>query len=357
VSVVLIAGASGLVGRAAVEHFARTGREVVALARRRPIDDHGARFVSVDLTDPSACHAALAGLDIERVVYAALYERPDLLGGWTEREQIDVNAAMLANLVEAADGPALRHVSIVQGPKAYGIHLGTTELPMREGVHERRDVPNFYWTQEDWLRERQRGRAWSWTVFRPAMVIGEAVGSAMNTIAALGVYAAVLRERGEPLHYPGWPGRVGQPTDTALLARAFDWAASAPAAANEVFNVTDGEIVAMRSLWPTIADAVGMEPGEDRPIRLVEALADADAIWDRIRERDELLAPPLAEFLGQSPQLLDFSFHLGEDALLPQGILSDVKLRRAGFHDVIDSETAFRSWFARYQRDRLLPSP
>ena len=40
---------------------------------------------------------------------------------------------------------------------------------------ERRDVPNFYWAQEDYLKARQPGRAWSWSVLRPGLVIGEAM--------------------------------------------------------------------------------------------------------------------------------------------------------------------------------------
>ena len=34
--------------------------------------------------------------------------------------------------------------------------------------------------------------------------------------------------------------------------------------ANRIFNITNGEIFALRDLWPQIADALGIEPGEDR---------------------------------------------------------------------------------------------
>jgi NAD(P)-dependent dehydrogenase (short-subunit alcohol dehydrogenase family) len=53
---VLIAGASGLVGYAAMRHFgADPDCEVIALSRRAPDGTHGARFLPLDLTDAAAC--------------------------------------------------------------------------------------------------------------------------------------------------------------------------------------------------------------------------------------------------------------------------------------------------------------
>ncbi|MEQ1889755.1 MAG: NAD-dependent epimerase/dehydratase family protein, partial [Alphaproteobacteria bacterium] len=53
---VLVAGASGLVGYAAMKHFASLpGCRVTAVSRRRPAETFGARFISVDLTDTQHC--------------------------------------------------------------------------------------------------------------------------------------------------------------------------------------------------------------------------------------------------------------------------------------------------------------
>ena len=53
---VVIAGATGLVGNAALRHFGGAGGcEVVALSRRKPRELHGARHVPIDLTDPAQC--------------------------------------------------------------------------------------------------------------------------------------------------------------------------------------------------------------------------------------------------------------------------------------------------------------
>ena len=356
---ILVAGASGLVGRAAVERFATAGYWVTAVSRRAPIADHGATFIPVDLADRQACSDAFSGLGITHVIYAALHEEPGLVEGWVDHAHVVRNGAMLTNLVEAVDGPSsvLRHISIVQGPKAYGVHAGSAELPAREDRSERRDIPNFYWAQEDYLKARQPGRDWTWTVFRPGMVIGEAIGSAMNFIAVVGVYGALLKARGEPLHYPGTMNLIAQPSDTDLMAEAFEWAMDDPAACNQIFNITNGEVIALKTLWPSIAAAMGMEVGEDRPIDFLATLPGGAADWDAIVARHALRAPPMHAFLAQSLEFANFCFTLGAEGPVPPGIMSTIKLRKLGFSGWLDSEEMFAKWFARYQRDRLLPCP
>src|ERR1700750_944876 len=102
---ILIAGATGLVGYAAMKHFGSRGDcDVVALSRRKPDETFGARWLPLDLTDAAAFQALaphFAGTT--HLVYAALYRRPGLVSGWREDEQIGTNEAMLANLFGAVD--------------------------------------------------------------------------------------------------------------------------------------------------------------------------------------------------------------------------------------------------------------
>ncbi|MEQ8861156.1 MAG: NAD-dependent epimerase/dehydratase family protein [Pseudomonadales bacterium] len=354
---VLVAGASGLVGRAAVEHFARQDWQVTAVSRRPPIADYGANFVSVDLADADACREVFADAGITHLAFAALHEEPQLVEGWLQESQIERNRAMLTNLVEALEGKdsRLEHLVIVQGPKAYGVHVGPMPVPSRENRDERRDVPNFYWAQEDYLKARQRGSAWHWTVLRPGLVIGEAVGAAMNLIAAIGVYAALQRERGEPLYYPGNRDLVAQPTDTDLMAAAFEWCFASKAADNQIFNVTNGEMMSLKALWPLIAETLGMKPGESRPIHFVEALSDCGAEWDAVRRRYGLKADELDAFIGKSFQFADFCLTLGGENPGPPAMMSTIRIRQAGFGECLDSEEMMAKWFRRYQADRLLP--
>jgi nucleoside-diphosphate-sugar epimerase len=352
---VLIAGALGLVGRAALELFeAEAGREIVALARRAPDFPTRARFLPVDLTDVAACRTTLGALrGVSHVVYAALYEKPKLKAGWLEGDQIAVNRAMLANLLDALEpgNPGLRHLSLLQGTKAYGVHLGQMPIPGKESA-PRHMHPNFYWAQEDMVRERQARAGWSFTIFRPQAVVGFALGSAMNLLSAIGAYAAISRELGLPLVWPGSGERITEATDARLLARAIAWAGESPAAANETFNVTNGDAFLWQDLFPGVAKLFGMEMGPPHPMPLAVLMADKAPVWARIVQRHGLHPYTLDQLIGSSWQFADFAFaRTGHTASL----LSTVKIRQAGFGDCIDSAGMLGWWLRELQRRRVLP--
>src|SRR3954447_25700234 len=98
---VVVAGATGLVGNAALRHFGGSGGcEVVALSRRKPRDLHGARHVPIDLTVAAQCARAAPELQgATHLIYAALYEGPSLVDGWRDAHQIRTNDTMLRNLM------------------------------------------------------------------------------------------------------------------------------------------------------------------------------------------------------------------------------------------------------------------
>src|SRR6185437_6551964 len=218
---------------------------------------------------------------------------------WREAEQIRINDRMLRNLLEPLDRVArgLRHVSLLQGTKAYGVHVRPLTVPAREGRSELREQANFYWQQESYLRATRQGRPWHWTIFRPVLIVGRSLGSAMNVIPALGVYAALLREAGKPLDFPGGAPRVAEAVDADLLARAIAWAGDAAAAQNEIFNVANGDVFVWPNVWPAIAAALGIAAGEHRPLSLAEHLGSRVGEWDRIRAKYALRAPNLARFV------------------------------------------------------------
>jgi nucleoside-diphosphate-sugar epimerase len=345
---VLIAGASGLVGYAALKHF---GPRAIALSRRPPPASHGARPMAVDLTDAAACReAATSWRDVTHLVYAALFELPGLVDGWRDDTQIRVNDAMLRNLLEPliANAPGLRHITLLQGTKAYGVHVRPMKVPAREGRSEMREQPNFYWVQEDYLRAQPI----PWTILRPVLIVGEAIGGAMNLIPALGVYAAVMKPIGNALPYPGGAPRVGQAVDADLLARAIAWAGESPAARNETFNVTNGDVFVWENVWPAIAQAAGMTAGPARPFSLRD-ITDAD--WDAIRRDHRLASPALREFVGLSMEYADYQMRHGQSEPGPPSIVSTVKINQAGFTETMDTEAMFRKWFKVFQHRNLLP--
>jgi nucleoside-diphosphate-sugar epimerase len=348
---VLVAGASGVVGQAALEHFsALPGWSAVGVARRPP---PGFECVAVDLADAAACRAAFGAMtDVTHVVYAALYEKPGLLAGWFEADQMERNLLMLRNLFEPlSDVAPLEHVSVLQGTKAYGAHAGAIVQPGRERS-PRHPHDNFYWLQEDYLRGRRADASWALTIVRPQVVFGTALGSNMNAIPALGVYAAMCRLDGRPLDLPGPGAMVTEAVDASLLARFLAWAAAAPAARDETFNVTNGDVFTMRGVWPALADAFGMEVGSLVPESLAATMPGREADWDALCDRFGLVAPrSFDRFVGQGFIYADVFLGATGGAVF----VSTIKARQAGFADCVDTEDMFRSLIERMQRERLLP--
>jgi len=358
---VLVAGASGLVGGAAVRHFAGLKDwDVVGVSRRIPAGLQDATLLSVDLTDKRRCAEVFGQMgDVTHLVYAAVNETPGLVQGWRDREQMRLNLAMLDNLFAplAATAKGLQHVSLLQGTKAYGAHLGPIAIPARER-QPRHPHENFYWLQEDYLRAQQAGKGWRWTIWRPQLIFGDAVGSNLNVIPAIGVYAAVRREAGLPLSFPGGPPFVFEAVDSDLLARAMEWAATTPAAGNEIFNITNGDVFEWQNVWPTIAEALGMRVGPPEPLSLAREMPKREAEWAAVVRKYDLRAPAsLRAFVGESFSLADFCFASGLEHIPPPMLVSTIKLRQAGFHDCLDTEDMLRKWFRRFQELRLLSPP
>lgn len=357
---VLVAGATGLVGAAAMKHFAGEPRcEVLAVSRRQPMETYGARWKALDLSDTNAC-AAMAGdfEDVTHLVYAALHERPGLVAGWQEQEQIRTNEAMLKNLFEPLTraAPGLRHVTLLQGTKAYGVHVRPLTVPARENRSEMHEQANFYWNQERYIRGRQAGQPWHWTILRPVLIVGSSVGSAMNVIPALGAYAALERRQGKTkLDYPGGAGRVAQAVDAGLLARCAAWASEAKSAENEIFNVTNGDVFVWPNVWPAIADALGFEPGDHVQRPLDREIRPQEREWAEIVARHGLRSGTLKEFVGLSFEYADYTMGYGRTQPGPPALVSTIKLMQAGFTEVIDTEVMFRDAFAEMQAKKLLP--
>jgi len=354
---VLVAGALGVVGRAVVEHLAARSDawEVVALSRRGPDFETPARFVAVDLRDAAATRAALSThSDASHLVYAALFEKPQLARGWSEPDQIETNRAMLANLLDAMSSPRLEHVTLLQGTKAYGAHLGQPmALPARER-DPRVEHPNFYFAQEDLLRERALRAGYSFTVLRPQVVCGVAVGSAMNVVAGIGAYASLCRERGRPLVHPGHENLLTECTDARLLARAVEWASTCSRAAGEIYNVCNGDVLCWRDAWPRIAAHFQLEVGAPAPLRLAEAMPAEEPLWREMARREGLRVESLDALIGLSWQYADMIWANPVSSDRP-GLVSSIKIREHGFEGCADSEDALIELFEAMQVQRYLP--
>jgi len=359
---ILIAGASGVIGAAAVEHFATLPDwRVIGVSRRRPdvAADLAYEHLALDLNDAEACAAAAGSFaGVTHVVYAALFEKPGLVPGWYEQDQMQTNLAMMRNLMEPVRSAAkgLTHVSVLQGTKAYGAHVHRIAVPARENA-PRDPHDNFYWLQEDYIRAAQAGSAWDFTIWRPQVVFGGATGVAMNLIPVLGAYASICRELGLPFACPGEPGNIIEAVDADLIAQALAWAAEAPGARGETFNITNGDVMVWDNVWPAIAAAVGLRPVFGQPVSLSAFLLEHAAVWDRIVERHNLKPIAMADLVGQSHHYADLLFAWGAARPPPSTLVSTIKLRQAGFGACVDTEVMFAKWLGRLAERGVLPRP
>ena len=133
------------------------------------------------------------------------------------------------------------------------------------------------------------------------------------------------------------------------MGRAIRWAGENAVAWGETFNVTNGDELVWRSVWPSIAEAFGLEVGEDAPLSLTTSMPARADEWEAIRERHHLRYS-LDELVGQSWQFADAVFAGG-----PPTLLSTIKARRFGFADCIDTEEMFRRQFDELRRLRWVP--
>jgi nucleoside-diphosphate-sugar epimerase len=345
---VLVAGAQGVIGRAAALHLAaQPDVEVIGLSRRSDPPVEGVELIPVDLLDAAGTRQALSEVgDITHIVFGAYIEKA------TAAEKSDVNVAILRNLLDAveATSPALRHITFYQGGKAYGADLGPFKTPARED-DPRLMPPNFYYDQEDFLRARQRGSSWTFTALRPEAVCGFAIGNPMNLLTVIAVYAAISKEIGIPLRFPGPEAAyraLYQVSSADILAEAADWAGTTPAAQNEIFNITNGDYFRWQHMFPKIARMFDMELADPIPMPLVTYMADKAPLWDRMVERHGLFPIPYRSVASWG--FGDFIFNSGFD-----NISSTIKARKAGFHACIDSEDMFREQFDQLRRMRVIP--
>ncbi|WP_404336511.1 SDR family oxidoreductase [Sphingomonas sp. MMS12-HWE2-04] len=348
----LVVGASGIVGSATAQLLGEQGWSVHGLARRPQALD-GVAPVAADLQDAAATRAALAALNPD-AVFITTWLRQD-----SEAENIRVNSAMVRNLLDGLPKPTgPRHVALVTGLKHYlgpfeSYAKGTLpQTPFRE-EQPRLDVDNFYYAQEDEVFAAAARDGFTWSVHRPHSVIGKAVGNAMNMGTTLAVYASLCRETGRPFAFPGsaaqWNGLTDM-TDAKLLAQQLLWAATTPAAANEAFNIVNGDVFRWSWMWGRIAAWFGLEPAPfDGVVRPLEVqMADDAALWRTIAEREGLAEPDLARLA--SP------WHTDADLGRPIEVVTDMsKSRRLGFTGYQPTEDAFFALFAQLRAERLIP--
>jgi nucleoside-diphosphate-sugar epimerase len=357
--IVLVAGASGFVGSAAIERFAAGGWKVIGLSRRVPARTiPRVEYRSVDLLDRKSCHVALTDPGkVTHLVYAAVNETPgDLVASWMDPAHAARNGRMFENLLDVLLPGAgrLRHIALVHGTKAYATHLPNRPVvPLRESL-PRPPHDDFYFRQEDLLWSRRGAAPWKWTVFRAPMIAGGGYGSNLNALLAIGVFASLLKAQGRDLPFPGSRDNLGvmEMLDVELLARAIVWAAESPQAGDQTFNVANGDTYVWPDLWPIIAAEIGMPVGPAEPMSVRDTVFGRAELWRELVRAQGLAVPEDPRvFLGESCSLADFALGYCARSVLT----STIKIRQAGFHDCIDTADSVVKYIRRWRAARLLP--
>ncbi|KAJ4288353.1 hypothetical protein N0V88_007391 [Collariella sp. IMI 366227] len=276
-----------ILGREIVHQLSQSKWRMIYAVSRSKKGDYPPNVVHkhIDLqSSPDQMAKDLQGVKVEYVFFAAWLQKD------TEEENWQVNGTsplpsspnrpiltpagdMLENflsaLTQTPSMPHLKRILLVCGLKQYGVHFGQAKNPMIESDPWQRDTslfpPNFYYRQQDLLAAFcEKHHHVNWNVTYPNDVIGFAVGNFMNLASCLGLYAVVARELGaakEGLQFPGsetYYFKMETFTSSRVHARFCEWVVTEPKAANQAFNVIDGDAQSFQDMWPRLARRFGM---------------------------------------------------------------------------------------------------
>ncbi|KAM5352941.1 hypothetical protein ACJ41O_005663 [Fusarium nematophilum] len=393
----IVTGATGILGREIVKELCSHPEEwsnIYSMSRSKK-EDFGPRVkhAHLDLNDEAESMSDdLKNIEAEYVFFAAYLQQD------SEEESTRVNGNMLATFCKALEiagrASKLKRFVLVTGAKNYGVHLGRVKIPMQETdpwLPEPPFPPNFYYRQQRILHDFCGKHGIEWNVTYSNEVFGFAKGNFMNFGSAIAIYAALSKELGTELIFPGseeFYTNVTVFTDATLHARFCRWAALEPRAANEAFNVINGDVESWMNLWPRVAEYFNLTVPADmflRPTPLASSkplqaeppasihanetglqgrlpqsyirqrvdlvqwaqTEEVQTAWKRLSEREGLDADALGKaswaFAG---------FAWGRDYNV---VLSMSKARKLGWTGYLDSWENLEDVFDTLKRERVIP--
>ncbi len=347
---VLVAGVTGIAGSYISKHLLDAGYQVSGIARRAPADPiDGVRYLQADLDDAASLQSNIDNPgQYTHIVYAGFAAREG--ASWSEVS--DWNATLFRTLIDWAQTalPNLQRVLLMQGQKYYGSHLGPFRTPSRES-DARHEGQNFYFDQQDDLSDAAARCGWSWTALRPHIVCGLNLRASMNPLVLIGAYASVCKALGEPLTFPGKPtayDTLYQATDADLLGRAGVWSLLDDNAANQAYNITNGDLFRWRHVWEILAAKLNMPLGEPDQRALAPFSVEHADLWSTLARSQNLLEPDIHN-LG------DWTFANYIISCDWDIAASTVKARLDGFSDCRDSLEMWSTRLDEMQHSRILP--
>lgn len=192
--VAFVTGANGITGVYILAQLASEPQwtRIIATSRRKPQflpKDPRIEFAQADLN-----------VDVEQV--EALLKQSNATGithffhmAYVHHaafdKQFEYNVPFFRNILYVVDKlnqNTLERVILQTGGKHYGsFSKKAPERLITEDLGRVKDLgrPNFYYAQEDYMFELQKGKKWSWTVTRPFMINGFSHGKSFQRLVRL----------------------------------------------------------------------------------------------------------------------------------------------------------------------------
>ncbi|KAK1759073.1 NAD(P)-binding protein [Echria macrotheca] len=397
----IVTGANGITGahilRTLVNAPKRWSR-IYALSRKPPTVPLGDRvtFVSVDfLNEPGIIAKTLHENNVSAdFAFFTSYLQPPPKEGqglWSDVDEMErVNVSLLSNFLTALTMSRIipQRFVLQTGAKHYGIHLGPPLTPEAETDPRFLAVPNFYYPQEDLLWEWAGIHNVGWNVTRPGFIVGAVRDAAMNVPYGLALYAAVQKELGRSVEFPGdvdaWDAE-NHMSSAKLIGRHAEWAVLSPQTRNQALNISDGSMFSWGKFFPMLAAAYGIgyetpetddakfttvtmpvsppprgfgPPGRFRFAWTFEGWARKPEVresWARLRKREGLV---FSRDPFDQRNVKDIFGLLDAAILAPWGrSMSVTKNRKLGWHGFVDSAEGIFDSIKEMAEMKMVPMP
>ncbi|CAD6204125.1 unnamed protein product [Miscanthus lutarioriparius] len=281
---------------------------------------------------------ALAPLtDITHIFYVTRASRH----GWSNAEARAVNHAMLSSVLSAVvpNAPDLKHIALQSSRNQ---SADPFQPPVWGAFSEDGWLGPY---SEDTLIDgiATRVGAVTWSVHRPATILGFSPRSSRNLVSSLCVYAAICGKEGAVLHrlLHEW-----------VAAVQGIWAAMM-ASPNEAFNCGNGDVFKWKQLWSMLASHFGVRwagyEGEDQRFKLEEAMVGKEPVWAAIVKENRLVETELEEDIT-TWWLVDAVINADKEHVETMN-----KSKEFGFHSFYDAVRCFDTCIRRMKASRIVP--
>ncbi|KAF2092511.1 NAD dependent epimerase/dehydratase family protein-like protein [Rhizodiscina lignyota] len=388
----IVVGANGISGQYMLRLLSKHPQrwtKIFALSRRPPhgFDAPHIQHVSIDLlggVDSIQRTLDAVNVSADYVFFFAYKESSGAEGElWGGQDQMVIdNGQMLRDFILAMKNRPFKRLVLQTGAKHYGIHIGPAISPSKEDDPRVLTLPNFYYHQEDTLKELGPQQNFDWSVVRPSHIIGAVKGNFMNVGIAIGLYIVICQELGQPVEFYGTHAKylsVETFSSAYLNSALSEYCALTPACGNEAFNAANGDIPTWSRVIPDVAaylsapmasDSVFQKPGafpaqsvsklpaprdpsEHGVFELRNSLEQwakqqpVQEAWDRLAAREGLDRDVFYQASwGFADGVVSFQ----------HSIMFDMnKVRRFGFHATVDSTADFVECIKTAQELKFLP--